>query len=53
MHDYVDEKMIGRYLGKMQWWFPYVGFDYHYKVKGGPKNIFGGEEKKLVWPKEQ
>ncbi len=23
----------------------YVGFDYHYKTEGGPKNIFGSEVK--------
>lgn len=45
MHGYESETMVGRYLGRMQWWFPYVGFDYHYKVEGGPKNIFGSEEK--------
>ncbi len=45
MHGYENETMIGRYLGKMQWWYPYVGFDYHYKMDGGPKNIFGSEEK--------
>ena len=45
MHGFESETMIGRYLGRMQWWLPYVGFDYHYKVEGGPKNIFGGEEK--------
>ena len=45
MHGYESETMIGRYLGRMQWWYPYVGFDYHYKVEGGPKNIFGNEEK--------
>jgi CopA family copper-resistance protein len=45
MHGYESETMIGRYLGRMQWWFPYIGFDYHYKVEGGPKNIFGNEEK--------
>jgi hypothetical protein len=45
MHGYESETMIGRYLGRMQWWFPYIGFDYHYKVPGGPKNIFGSEEK--------
>ena len=45
MHGYESETMVGRYLGRMQWWYPYVGFDYHYKVEGGPKNIFGGEEK--------
>ena len=31
MHGYESETMIGRYLGRMQWWYPYVGFDYHYK----------------------
>ncbi|MES2005510.1 multicopper oxidase domain-containing protein [Sediminibacterium roseum] len=46
MHGYESETMIGRYLGRMQWWFPYVGFDYHYKVEGdGPKNIFGNEDR--------
>ncbi|MDQ2864268.1 MAG: multicopper oxidase domain-containing protein, partial [Bacteroidota bacterium] len=45
MHGYESETMVGRYLGRMQWLYPYVGFDYHYKVEGGPKNIFGGEEK--------
>ncbi|WP_288073153.1 multicopper oxidase domain-containing protein [Hydrotalea sp.] len=42
---YESETMFGRYLGRMQWWFPYIGFDYHYKVEGGPKNIFGSEKK--------
>jgi len=27
---YESETYIGRYLGKMQWWLPFVGFDYHY-----------------------
>ncbi|MFT3909753.1 MAG: multicopper oxidase domain-containing protein [Ferruginibacter sp.] len=45
MHGYESETMVGRYLGRMQWWFPYVGFDYHYKKEGGVKNIFGSEEK--------
>jgi len=44
-HGYESETMIGRYLGKMQWLFPYVGFDYHYKAAGGPENIFGSEIK--------
>ncbi|HYM92500.1 MAG TPA: multicopper oxidase domain-containing protein, partial [Chitinophagaceae bacterium] len=54
MHGYESETMVGRYLGKMQWWYPYVGFDYHYKVEGAfaknifdlhgtQKNIFGSE----------
>jgi len=44
-HGYESETMIGRYLGKMQWWQPYVGFDYHFKKEGGPENLFGNEEK--------
>lgn len=43
MHGYESETMLGRYLGKMQWWFPYIGFDVHYKMPGGPENIFGDE----------
>ena len=46
-HGYESETMFGRYFGRMQWWFPYVGFDYHYKEEGGPKNIFGSEEKNM------
>lgn len=56
MHGYESETMIGRYLGRMQWWYPYIGFDYHYKkegafqknlfdLSGSVKNIFGSEEK--------
>lgn len=57
-HGYESETMLGRYVGRMQWWFPYVGFDYHFKkegnlpknffdLEGSPKNIFGDEE--LNW----
>jgi FtsP/CotA-like multicopper oxidase with cupredoxin domain len=45
MHGYESETMIGRYLGKMQWLYPYVGFDYHHKIEDGIKNIFGSEKK--------
>ncbi|MEO7312716.1 MAG: multicopper oxidase domain-containing protein [Chitinophagaceae bacterium] len=45
MHGYESETILGRYIGKMQWLYPYIGFDYHYKVAGGPKNIFGPEDK--------
>ncbi len=45
MHGYESETVFGRYLGRMQWWYPYIGFDYHYKIEGGPKNIFGSETK--------
>jgi hypothetical protein len=44
-HGYETEVMLGRYVGRMQWWFPYIGFDYHYKMEGGPKNIFGNEDR--------
>ena len=50
-HGYESETMFGRYLGRMQWWFPYVGFDYHYKKEGGPKNIFGNEDKTFLGQK--
>lgn len=47
-HGYESETMVGRYLGRMQWWYPYVGFDYHYKVPGhNENNIFGSEQKNL------
>ena len=37
------ELYLGRYLGKMQWWFPFIGFDYHRNVKMNEqeKNAFG------------
>ena len=55
-HGYESETMIGRYIGKMQWLYPYIGFDYHYKTEGAfaknifdlhgtQKNIFGSEAK--------
>lgn len=44
-HGYESETMVGHYLDRMQWVYPYVGFDYHYKIEGGPKNIFGNEDK--------
>ncbi len=55
-HGFESETMFGRYLDKMQWWYLYTGFDYHYKMEGSPpknffipegspKNIFGSETK--------
>ncbi len=32
MHGYESETMFGRYLGRMQWLYVYVGFDFHYKT---------------------
>lgn len=51
-HGYESETIVGRYLGKMQWWLPFVGFDYHYNDRvqraGEPGyepeyNLFGQE----------
>jgi CopA family copper-resistance protein len=44
MHGYETETHIGRYIGKMQWIMPFVGFDWRYrKMDGGEieKNLFG------------
>jgi len=39
---YESETHIGRYLGRMQFWQPYIGFDYHYrKLHEHDKNLFG------------
>jgi len=47
-HGYESETMIGRYLGRMQWWYPYAGFDYHFKAYNPKeKNIFGGDTKNM------
>lgn len=43
MHGYEMETHFGRYIGKMQWFFPYVGFDWRYRKMGmheTEKNIF-------------
>ncbi len=48
MHGYESETMIGRYLGRMQWWYPYAGFDYHFKsYNHKEKNIFGDDAKNM------
>jgi CopA family copper-resistance protein len=43
-HGYETETHIGRYIGKMQWLMPFIGFDWRYrKLEAGSveKNIFG------------
>lgn len=43
-HGYETETHLGRYIGQMQWFMPFVGFDWRYRVKGideEEKNIFG------------
>ncbi len=41
-HGYETETHIGRYLGKMQWWIPFIGFDWRYRKMDGDleKNLF-------------
>jgi FtsP/CotA-like multicopper oxidase with cupredoxin domain len=34
MHGYESETHIGRYLGKMQWLMPFIGFDWRYRKLG-------------------
>lgn len=48
MMGYESETTVGRYIGRNQWLFPYVGFDYHYKrFNPDEKNIFGSDYKNL------
>jgi FtsP/CotA-like multicopper oxidase with cupredoxin domain len=41
-HGIESETYFGRYIGKMQWLFPFVGFDYHYNSMNNEKenNLF-------------
>ncbi|TCC93819.1 copper oxidase [Pedobacter frigiditerrae] len=44
MHGFETETHIGRYIGKMQWLMPFVGFDWRYRKMGmdeQERNIFG------------
>ncbi|MGV3529663.1 MAG: multicopper oxidase domain-containing protein [Flavisolibacter sp.] len=38
-----SETYFGRYFGKQQWWFPFIGFDYHHnsRMNENEKNTFG------------
>ncbi|MEJ6981250.1 multicopper oxidase domain-containing protein [Pedobacter sp. P351] len=43
-HGNESETYFGRYFGKMQWLFPFIGFDYHYNphvMDNMEKNMFG------------
>jgi FtsP/CotA-like multicopper oxidase with cupredoxin domain len=44
---YESETHLGRYLGRMQFWLPYIGWDFRYR-RGGvmEKNVFGQEDTK-------
>lgn len=49
MHGYEVETHLGRYIGKMQWLMPFVGFDWRYRRMGideQAKNIFGQKNEK-------
>lgn len=51
-HGYESETMIGRYFGKMQWLYTYIGFDYHFKkINVSEKNIFGNDDTNLFGQK--
>lgn len=42
-HGMESETYFGRYLGKTQWLFPFIGFDYHYNPvrDESERNLFG------------
>lgn len=49
MHGYETETHIGRYVGKMQWLMPFIGFDWRYrKLEHGvmERNLFGQKNTK-------
>ena len=48
MHGYVAEFHLGRYIGKMQWLMPFIGFDWRYRSMNGEieSNIFGQKNTK-------
>lgn len=44
MHGYESETHLGRYIGRMQWLMPFIGFDWRYRKMGmdeHAKNLFG------------
>lgn len=49
MHGYETETHLGRYIGKMQWLMPFIGFDWRYRTMGIDKqeqNLFRQINKK-------
>jgi len=49
MHGYETETHIGRYIGRMQWLMPFIGFDWRYRKLGIDEqevNAFGQTNKK-------
>ncbi len=48
-HGYETETHLGRYIGKMQWFMPFIGFDFRYRKTAmdvNETNIFGQTNKK-------
>lgn len=44
---YESESHLGRYFGQMQYWLPYIGWDFRYRsVKESEKNLFGQSDTK-------
>jgi len=44
MHGIESETYFGKYIGKMQWFMPFIGFDYHHNsVENEPENNFFGQ----------
>ena len=46
IHGYEVENHFGRYIGRMQWFMPFIGYDYRYRNQNGEinfheTNIFG------------
>jgi len=49
MHGYEVETHLGRYIGRMQWLMPFIGFDWRYRKAGiaaHEQNLFGQENRK-------
>lgn len=49
MHGYEVESHLGRYIGKMQWFMPFIGFDWRYRKMGideHESNLFGQKNEK-------
>ena len=49
MHGYEIETHIGRYIGKMQWLMPFIGYDWRYRKMGidqEERNLFGQKNTK-------
>ncbi|MCF3107567.1 multicopper oxidase domain-containing protein [Niabella sp. CC-SYL272] len=49
MHGYEVETHLGRYIGRMQWFMPFIGFDWRHRKMGmdeHEKNLFGQKNEK-------